>query len=672
MGNEQKVVEKRFLPEIQGLRAIAVTMVLLFHFQLLGAQGGFAGVDMFFVISGFLMTSILQNRREKPARKLLSEFYSKRFWRIVPAYWVTILLVVLFGYAFLLPADYEQLSRSSLSALGFISNVYFASLDGYFSVEAIYKPLLHTWSLGVEIQFYLIWPLLFICVRQFSDFTQFLVLLLGGITSILGALFFSSLDPELSFYGVITRIWEFAIGAALANQWFQSRLPMRSISSGPVQSIALFALIGFLFFGANTLAWPAPYALLPALATFTLIAGNLNKEPNPGIVSKLISSAPTQWLGELSYSLYLVHWPLVCALYYFWWPEPHWLVRTLALILSFALAYALYWGVEKPLRSKPKANSRISLRSIIATSTALVAILAIFIIRSDSGFLNRYPENLNSTLAGNFALSSIPDKQTLCSSLEQKCIENNNTERKVFLWGDSHAGHFAPALEQLSELSGFKFESKVGGACPPLPNATRSDGALSFNDKCLASNRLSFEQAVSTHNIKIVVLAARWAYYANTTRFGEEHGHPAFVMYQKSDTPSVANSRQVLEEQLSEAINKLVQANKKVVLIDQVPELLINGKRCFTMQKIRAQFDDVCKTPTERVAVRQASHHEIFTRLQSRFPSLQIIDPLADFCPDGQCRATIDGKLAYSDNNHILPGAAWVILNKYSHQFFDR
>ncbi len=616
------------------MRAIAVAMVLLFHFRIPGGAGGFAGVDVFFVLSGYLMTSILAKTENISMGSLVGTFYARRIWRIAPAYLVTLLIVIAGAAFYMLPEDYSRLGASAQSALTFTSNIFFTSEAGYFSGDAINKPLLHTWSLGVEMQFYLIWPVLYIFVRGFSLKLQAVFLIAGAVVSFIGAVIATSLDPEAAFYAMPTRLWEFCAGSLLANSWVRSKIPSWTNNNLLLQGFAILSLLGFMAFGSEQLAWPAPYGLIAVLATAVLIATNISPAPPNGtsIVTRTLSSSPFVWLGEISYSLYLVHWPITCLIFFIWAPEPSLTIRASMMLLCIPIAYGLYRFIETPMRNKPNATGSVYLRPAVLVGLCCVIFSVGLLIRSNNGYPQRYPTSLQAALVGKFPLNKLPNKSDFCNSGDFGCRAPLSTGKSVFLWGDSHARQFQPSIAQLAHLSGHDFSANIMDACPPLPNAGRSDGAFQFKQECLEKNLQTFEMINSDPNISTVVIAARWAYYANSTRVGMESGKPIFIARSSSDQTNIELSLERLETELRTTADTFSKNGKKVVFVLQAPEHLTNSRRCFLMAKLGNIDLKDCNISEDAVDQRQRRYRAVFDGLVESYPDIKIIDPHNTFC----------------------------------------
>ncbi len=348
-----------FRADIQGMRAIAALAVLLFHFKLLGAGGGFVGVDVFFVLSGYLITQILSAGRggyEQGGfpKGYFFRFYAKRLRRIVPAYLVVVLVTLVAGGFILLPHDYARLGSSGFAALGFWSNEFFNAEADYFDTASAFKPLLHTWSLSVEIQFYLLAPLIMAAGLSLPARFRFKAAILAFASIFILSAVLSVGDPSVAFYSVFSRLWQFAAGAGAALVQMRGGLRIRSAGvSRSLDGLAVLALFALPFLLVPSMTWPVPGALLPTVAVAWLLANRV-----PSRLAVVVLGHPVlQWIGAISYSLYLVHWPLLVLYRHYAFLEPGLFGRAGLFALCFPLAYLLYAYVEVPFR-RPSAGRR--------------------------------------------------------------------------------------------------------------------------------------------------------------------------------------------------------------------------------------------------------------------------------------------------------------------------
>lgn len=331
----------KYRPEIDGLRTVAVLPVVAYHAGMHNIPGGFAGVDVFFVISGFLITGIIAEEAEQ-GRFSIARFYERRARRILPALFFVILATIIASWSLLVPYQLEDLAQSVLATLLFLSNILFWFESGYFAVEAASKPLLHTWSLAVEEQFYIVFPLLLVLLYRVGRQTILPVLLLAALASFAAACIYSRTSPSASFFLIQFRAWELLAGA-LGALLMRNRPPA---GNSWVAAGGLVAVVLSFFVVTESSIWPGPLTLLPVLGTTALLVFSRGDTG----VGRLLASAPMRFVGLISYSLYLWHLPpLVLLNIQYYGDSPVW-ARVAAVVFAFFMAWISWWFIERPFR----------------------------------------------------------------------------------------------------------------------------------------------------------------------------------------------------------------------------------------------------------------------------------------------------------------------------------
>jgi peptidoglycan/LPS O-acetylase OafA/YrhL len=448
-----------FRADVNGLRAIAILSVILYHYGFPGVTGGFVGVDIFFVISGFLLTSIAVSGIRNGTYRW-QDFLLHRARRIVPALAVMLLGVLLLGAGNFLSADYDQLSKYARSSILFVSNISYYSNSGYFSPDAKTNMLLHTWSLSVEWQFYLLFA--FLCMvfwpkdgllRKKLGKIAFWSVVIGSLA---WALLKTPADPHATFYLLPARAWEFMVGSLVAVHGDSIRKRMNTSMLGAL-GILLLGLSIFGFSAGD--AFPGWRAMLPVLGSAALIAAQRSK------INEWLATAPFQFFGNISYSLYLWHWPvLVWAKYTLGNVTP---LQSAGLLgIALALSVLSWRFVEKPTR-RSLSGFRVS---TAYASAILIAITWSVLVHKEHGFPTRLPDYLiqaaeAATLKNPHQEACFNDPSAM--SHPDGCVEGNgNTPPSIALWGDSHADQLQNVVEQL--LSGDRLLVLTYGGCPPL------------------------------------------------------------------------------------------------------------------------------------------------------------------------------------------------------------
>jgi len=498
-----------YRPDIDGLRAIAVLAVVLYHLGvvlpgsvLVRLSGGFVGVDVFFVISGYFITKVIQTQLDQ-GQFSVAAFYQRRALRILPALFVMLVIVSLFSIYYMFPVELTDYSYSLIANVGSISNFYFWNTASYFSTPGDTKPLLHTWSLAVEEQFYLFWPILLSVIhRRAGALKGPTIAILGILSFILGALGVY-LWPDGAFYLVFGRIWELLLGAALALRLLPS--PRRRWGRELTTVTGLSLILVSVFAYNETTLFPGVAALLPCLGAVLVIAGG---EAGSSIAGQMLSFRPLVFVGLISYSLYLWHWPVMV------------MQKTMSLVpggdigrmvklgvvgLCFALAALSWQFVERPFR-----YSSMSRANVLRLSAASGALLIIIGLLGLDGLPSRFP--VDAVRMGGFLdyplrhpgldACQLNAGETASDAFFAGCLPSDATKPTVLLLGDSHATHLGyglqPALSQVNLLR------VTGAGCKPVLETDLATG------HCGSLFSYLYRRVLPAHKVGMILLAGRW------------------------------------------------------------------------------------------------------------------------------------------------------------------
>ena len=492
--------------DIDGLRSIAIILVLVYHAFPSLLSGGFVGVDVFFVISGYLITSIVltESRLERFSYR---SFYSRRIRRLFPVLLIVLAISIGIGWTLLLDVEYKQLSRHTLAGLAFASNINLWTELGYFDSASDLKPLLHLWSLGVEEQFYLIWPAIALALgpRLFNsarlNIAIFLALfMLCGVTT-----YYSS---NAAFYLPFARFWELFAGAGLAFKEQNTKSTVVNGSPDPRTSniklhVMAFSGLSLILISAFVIGkeqgFPYPTAFFPVAGAVLLLT---SKESL--VNQRILSSRLCVGIGLISYALYIWHWPLLSFLRIAFNGTPPVEWRLAAIALSFALSIVCYWTVEKWFRRKGREVIKLSILVCGATVVGIVA--GDIYLRNGLGFRM---DSLISDVIGAKDEHQIKWRSGQCfidqedkESFASSCV-GTKERPDVFLWGDSHAAALYPGLASQIESQGLSLAQYTGALCKPFL------GDSSLSNACLRNNQFTLD-VIAKHHPRLVVLAARW------------------------------------------------------------------------------------------------------------------------------------------------------------------
>ena len=457
--------------DIDGLRGVAVLSVIGFHAFPNYVPGGFVGVDIFFVISGFLISGVIFDGQEK-GNFSFADFYARRIRRIFPALIIVLATCTIFGWYILTPTDYALLGKSIAASAAFVYNFVLLQEQGYFDLASELKPLLHLWSLGVEEQFYIVWPVLMVYAwrKKGGSLTvaKIIFLLSFGLNVAL-----TTTNQPAAFYLPVTRFWELMLGCILAITPFERFARPGANEANAVEEtaswIGLTLLIFSVLFISQARAFPGWWALMPTFgATLLIFAGG-----NASLNRRILGSPLLVYIGLLSYPLYLWHWPILVFTHLLRVKDPTALMKAICIVLAFILADITYRFVEKPIRFRLTARSS----KTVFTSAALAVIAIVGLtLNAFDGLPSRFPVETQNMFRDYSPAATSAARATGCfltpdnlGSRFSGCDEHGKSAgKKIVVWGDSHAAHLIPGLQQLANSHGFNLIQYTVSSCPPL------------------------------------------------------------------------------------------------------------------------------------------------------------------------------------------------------------
>lgn len=625
--------------DIDGLRAIAVIAVVLFHFGVPGFTGGFVGVDVFFVISGYLITSIIWRERQAGGFSFV-DFWARRARRILPALFVMILVTLAVGWFLLAPKDYEELGRSVRYQVLFISNLLFMRQDGYFDVASDLKPLLHTWSLAVEEQFYILFPLLLTLLSSHLKHWRaalFAILLVSFGLSVWAV----AQHPEKAFFLLPMRAWELLAGAMLAV------MPKRDWRASPALaqgvSLASMALIGVAVFCFDPRTpFPGIAALLPVLGVVGLIWANGHQQTWMG---RLLGSRVLVGLGLISYSWYLWHWPVFVFANYASVDGLNPFELAGLILLTLVLGYLSWRFVESPFREKRLLAGR---KAILAA--AGIGILCIGLAGQALRWTDGLPWRLSEQalryaearewspeLMACLAEKDTPDDRLMCH------FGPKSRTVSALVWGDSHATALIPALEEGAKKHDISLIQASFAGCIPVDGLENIPRCAHFNHRV--------EKALAEQSFSDVVLVARWSLYL----YGQMSGDTEHAL---KDPSSGRYVRAVAEQRFAEGLRQRVAglraAGHRVWLVKEVPlQEFIVPYRLSRLAMLNRPVEDEGLEVAHHLK-RQAFISQLFSEMAAADNGVAVLDPAPQLCgADGLCRVELNGRALYTDDNHI-------------------
>lgn len=502
---------KLYRPDIDGLRALAVLAVVGFHAFPNVVKGGFVGVDVFFVISGFLITGILQKDLQTENQSFwsyISTFYQRRIARIFPALLVVLAASFALGWLLLQPTEFKTLGKHMLAGAGFASNLVYWQEAGYFDAAAETKTLLHLWSLAVEEQFYLIWPLLLWAAWKLRIKTIWVIcgLLIASFAWNVSQIHH---HPTATFYSPFTRFWELLAGALLAVLSTDSMRSKRPSAPAGLQNaksiIGLLLIISAIYLLTKDKRFPGWWAVLPVWGSYLVISTGQTAWFNRVVLSNRLLVG----IGLISYPLYLWHWPLLTFLRGIQMNAPSTGMVWAAVSASFALAYLTYWLIEKPLRFGVFWRIKIALKTgLLVAGMALLGVSGYALV-TKNGVSSRFPPQLRSLLDYEYdygesngqCMVGIGGNQ---SQLAPYCYTKNPAFKKsVALWGDSYTWHLAAALNKRGKMGNIGFNLIASAGCVPILNADA--------EHCQKGNAFVLD-TLQKQPFETILLAGNWTH----------------------------------------------------------------------------------------------------------------------------------------------------------------
>jgi peptidoglycan/LPS O-acetylase OafA/YrhL len=623
-----------FRRDINGLRAWAVLLVMLYHFGVPGFSGGFVGVDVFFVISGYLMTGILLRRRDA-AVLTIRDFYLARARRIVPALAVLCVVLLLFGFFWLSALDYRTLSKHALSAIAFISNFVFNNEAGYFDADSHEKWLLHTWSLSVEWQFYLLFPLLLAGIRRYRAGSEGQVMLLLLLASFALALLQVESDPAAAFFLLPARAWELLAGGlvffygARMGRWIVRPHYFEWLGLG----LILLAGTGL----ADPLRWPGGMALLPVGgAVLVMLAARGD--------SRLTGATPVQSIGRWSYSIYLWHWPLFVGIRYFGLELG--LLMQLALTgVSILIGYFSWRYVEEHARHGRLARS-IRWRGMFAGM--LLVVVPAAIVSENRGVPQRLPAQAEAIEAEALNKKSILPR---CGwdpegiGFPECRFGRPGVTPSIAVWGDSHAQASMPSIAAMAERAGRAVVLYNENSCPPILGAIRDNPSRSRD--CREFNSAVQARLIDNRNIDTVIFMARWPVYLEGSNETAVHPYAYFADAPLSQ-PQARRARyaaQLVHTLCSTA------ARKRVYVVAPLPEFGMHVPKAMVRSLL---MQGRAIAPEITIAAYRERARTILAALDQAAVQcgVSVLDPLESLCSNGICSASRDGLPIYFDDDH--------------------
>jgi peptidoglycan/LPS O-acetylase OafA/YrhL len=649
-------VSTRYRADIDGLRAVAVIPVVMYHAGVPGFSGGYVGVDIFFVISGFLITQLLRNELDR-GRFSLAAFYERRIRRIFPALITMLIVVSIVASWLLLPQHLAPYGKSLVATILFASNVFFADF-GYFTPAADELPLLHTWSLAVEEQFYIVYPLfLWAIYRGGSRVAVVVIAIVAAASFVTAETMLINESIRAAFYLPHTRAWELALGSMLALTSIAPRLQRRIRDAVGIAGLAMIACAIVVYSGATP--FPGAAALLPCFgAAFIIWAGS---DGGRHLAGAVLTWRPLVLTGLVSYSLYLWHWPLLTFTSYLSVPEPSVLAKTAALAASYVLALLTWRLVELPFRGRSGVLTRQQLMS--GAAAAMSVILAFgWAAHTRHGWPVRLAPEVGRIAAAHYERDPTGSPCYKASAEEVRADRLCSTAHRSMppsfvIWGDSHARALVDPVAKTARLYRRAGVVATQPGCPPVLGIRRSDSRPD-NGECYEIEVAMLEYLRARPEIVDVILIGRWALLSEGTHYPPEEGArqqievPILFSDQETRVRSHAENRRVFERALSRSVVQLTAMGKRVWIVGPVPEVGVNVPKALANAERFQREVDIEPSRAEFEA-RQRATLAILNRVAARHGAT-VVPVHEALCNASTCRVVSrDSRPLYYDDDHL-------------------
>lgn len=655
-----KPCELKYRPDIDGLRALAVLAVVVYHYAPAKFPGGFIGVDLFFVISGYLITGILLRSFQTHTFSLL-DFYRRRVNRIFPALAAILITSLIAGWLLLFSSEYQALGKHVAAGAGFVQNLALWREAGYFDVSALHKPLLHLWSLAVEEQFYIFWPLTLWLILRWRWRVLTTILAIAGVSFALNLWGIWSHHDVATFYLPMTRAWELMAGAALAAMHRSSR-SRASASGAALWSVAglMLIVLGFIFIRPDR-GFPGFWGLLPVLgATLLIHAG-----PTAFVNQRFLSLKPVVWVGLISYPLYLWHWVLWSLAAIVTEGADLSVLRLIKLVafpLSLLLAWATYRYLEQPIRKHGglKATKVLLLVMIVLGFGGLA-------INRATALADRPFKLVNTGMEEVMARAELPAQANQCSDLAAgstpsstwSCeIGDLTSQIWIMAYGDSHAHRLFPALNRYGQEAKVKVVFAVVGGCPAVLEVSREPDT---KPSCARLARRAPEFA-HQHKAAAVVLIQRWSLYAIGTTKPEESTPLKLIDLNGEPQITTLTNLEILSRGLDATLAQYQAFGIPILLLEDSPQQL-TGVLSWKTRLGDSSDQAINERSVSWIEHRrnQATSNQLLETMAKRYSVAHVLNIDSALCGPEFCPLMRQGQPLYIDDDHLgVAGAAQV------------
>lgn len=650
--DKTKVFHRR---DIDGLRAVAVLSVVCCHVGLPGFTGGYIGVDIFFVISGFLITGILVRESEAGEFSII-RFYERRARRILPALFALLAFFLVSGFFFWPPWQYMDFVKSSTFTIFFASNFWFLYTTGdYFGASAEYQPLLHTWSLAVEEQFYIVFPLVIWITGRWGRNAVICLIASLSIASFCLSIWSIYSNPLAGFFLTSMRAWELGLGALLALGVFPQ---LRPRFAELIAWAGILAIFGCIYLYSDDTLFPGFAAVVPCLAAVIIIwSGSQGKTT----VSFVLSAPVAVGFGLISYSLYLWHWPLlvvarglVGAVHI----DKSW--ATAVIVVSILMAFLSWRYVERPFRKGPALWGGIGTFPYSAAAASVLLLVNGFTFLW-SGFEGRIRPNVRAVYEQAVLVSDQEERCAAHAADTSFCMFGSETKEvstaEILIWGDSHAAAMLPGFDMWARNNNISGAAAVKNACAPLRGIQRADQGTRHD--CAAFNEQVLRHVTAHPNLTTIVLIGRWALAAEGARAPDETGRRSVLSLASEVDEAPVGNLALFSFGLTATVERLHALGRNVILVEGIPEFGFDvPKRYLEAQFFRRPILD---GPSRAMFdARNARAQAVLEKVSHQYGARRV--SVANFMCQTICNTFSQGNLLYRDDDHLSVYGAYFIV----------
>ncbi|MEQ1651451.1 MAG: acyltransferase family protein [Hyphomicrobium sp.] len=654
-----------YLPFVDGLRAVAILAVVAYHALPWALPGGFAGVDVFFVISGFLITRFIAAEIADGTFSL-ARFYVRRARRLMPAALVCFVIVTALSAFVLLPDTYWFFGRSLLAAILMYANVFFYNTGGYFSAPSLEKPLLHTWSLSVEDQFYLTWPLLLLFLwPRVSRRTLWFI----GAGMLAASFAYSEYmlvkDPEFAFFQLPTRAWELLIGALIALAATSFAMP-KMMAEALAAAGGAAVLLSFAVLTPDS-HFPGLGALPACVGTAAIIAAGLHQ---PTLVGRALSLKPVVFVGLISYSLYLWHWPLISLLSYRLERPLSVTEAAVVVALSFIIAVLSWRYIERPFRARHVASGDVATvlpaadRNFVfaALAGALVVVGIAGALKIGKGFPQRFDAHVRTALdqmvAGNPLRGSCDNYQNIfrnddvCNFGRKKAASESY---EVALFGDSMADHWAPLVAALAAEKNLAGRQVTNGGCGLLFGISIPAWPVSKTPECDLYQQEAEKFIAANPGLKLAVISGFWEKWVGRVEHVEQLRD---VPLPRSAAEANGLSSPRFDKVLADTIEVFTRRGVKVLLVGQIPTYGVLPVRCVVAKLRNGEDAETCGMTRAESDKKVKRSDAALLRVANGRADVSVTLPSGYMCRATRCAPIMDGTFLYANTGHVNQSGA--------------